>query len=152
MFVDPKFCISFVLIFSWGHFNSQEKLRTKLMQNFGVTNKEHYGMLWYFLEWSIHCFLYLSLAFFYELCNFPQIVWSDTIWSQLCEITPSRNAPINVNPVRGGGGVRVRGRDLTNFKRFWSNSPGLETKGQSKVSKKPPPQGKNLYKQYYNTV
>ena len=24
-----------------------------LMQNFGVTNKEHYGMLWYFLEWSI---------------------------------------------------------------------------------------------------
>ena len=24
-----------------------------LMQNFGVTSKEHYGMLWYFLEWSI---------------------------------------------------------------------------------------------------
>ena len=23
------------------------------MQNFGVTNKEHYGMLWYFLEWTI---------------------------------------------------------------------------------------------------
>ena len=23
------------------------------MQNFEVTNKEHYGMLWYFLEWSI---------------------------------------------------------------------------------------------------
>ena len=36
--------------FSWGHFNSQEKLKTTLMQNFGVTNKEHYGMLWYF--WS----------------------------------------------------------------------------------------------------
>ena len=33
--------------------NSQEKLKTMLMQNFGVTNKEHYGMLWYFLEWSI---------------------------------------------------------------------------------------------------
>ena len=31
----------------------QEKLKTMLMQNFGVTNKEHYGMLWYFLEWSI---------------------------------------------------------------------------------------------------
>ena len=27
-----------------------------LMQNFGVTNKEHYGMLWYFLEWSIGFF------------------------------------------------------------------------------------------------
>ena len=23
------------------------------MQNFGVTDKEHHGMLWYFLEWSI---------------------------------------------------------------------------------------------------
>ena len=23
------------------------------MQNFGATNKDHYGMLWYFLEWSI---------------------------------------------------------------------------------------------------
>ena len=23
-----------------------------LMQNFGLTNKEHYGMLWYFLEWA----------------------------------------------------------------------------------------------------
>ena len=32
------------------HFNSQEKLKTMLMQNFGVTNKEHYGMLWFF--WS----------------------------------------------------------------------------------------------------
>ena len=27
------------------------------MQNFGATNKEHYGMLWYFLEWSINNFL-----------------------------------------------------------------------------------------------
>ena len=25
-----------------------------LTENFRVTNKEHYGMLWYFLEWSIH--------------------------------------------------------------------------------------------------
>ena len=23
--------------------------------NFGATNKEHYGMLWYFLGWSISC-------------------------------------------------------------------------------------------------
>ena len=33
--------------------DSQEKLQTMLMQNFGVTNKEYYGMLWYFLEWLI---------------------------------------------------------------------------------------------------
>ena len=39
--------------FSWGHFNSQEKPKTMLMQNFGMTNIEYYGMLWYFLEWSI---------------------------------------------------------------------------------------------------
>ena len=48
--LSPNYCISIVFSFSWGHFNSQEKLKTKLMQHFGVTNKEHYGMLWYF--WS----------------------------------------------------------------------------------------------------
>ena len=54
MFDTPKFCISIVFSFSCSHFNSQEKLKTMLMQNFVVTNKEHYGMLWlYFLEWSI---------------------------------------------------------------------------------------------------
>ena len=51
--VTPKFCISIVFSFSWAHFNSQEKLKTTLIQNFGVTNKEYYGMFWYFLEWSI---------------------------------------------------------------------------------------------------
>ena len=30
------------------------------MQNLGVTNKEHYGMLWYFLEWSIRQLLILG--------------------------------------------------------------------------------------------
>ena len=25
-----------------------------LKQKFGATNKDHYGMLWYFLEWSIY--------------------------------------------------------------------------------------------------
>ena len=43
------------------------------MQNFRVTNKEHCGMLWYFLEWSIasvitftfsrEIFVWLSLLF-----------------------------------------------------------------------------------------
>ena len=54
-------------------------------------------------------------------------------------------APINVNPLWGGGGggvVAGKGGDLTNFEIFGSNSPGWETKGRSKVSKKPPPQGK----------
>ena len=35
--------------------NSQEKLKTILMQKFGVTNKEHYGMLWYFLNEKVLC-------------------------------------------------------------------------------------------------
>ena len=47
---QAKFWISIIFSFSWGHFNSQEKLKTMLIQNFEVTNKEHYGMLWYF--WS----------------------------------------------------------------------------------------------------
>ena len=53
MSVTPKFCISIVFSFSWELKCPQENLKTMLMQNFGVTNIEHYGMLWYFLEWSI---------------------------------------------------------------------------------------------------
>ena len=30
---------------------------------FGVKNKEHYGMLWYFLEWSID---FGSILIFYQ--------------------------------------------------------------------------------------
>ena len=47
-----KHCLQFLLGVKW----PQEKLKTMLMQNLGVTNKEHYGMLWYFLEWSIRRF------------------------------------------------------------------------------------------------
>ena len=60
-------------------FNSQEKLKTMLMQNFGVTNIEHYGMLWYFLEWSIE----LSAN---RMCDTEYISWRialQTISSQL---------------------------------------------------------------------
>ena len=56
LFVTPKFCISIFFSFAWGFKWPQEKLKTMLLQdfrNFGVTNKEHYGMLLYFLEWSI---------------------------------------------------------------------------------------------------
>ena len=30
------------------------------MQNFRVTNKEHYGMLWYFLEFMVNFFAQTS--------------------------------------------------------------------------------------------
>ena len=39
-------------------------------------------------------------------------------FAALTEKEGKRNAPINVNPVGGGGGVRARGGDLTNFKIF----------------------------------
>ena len=56
LFVTPKFCISIVFSFFWEIKWPKEKLKTTLMQNQDLTwgaNKEHYGMLWYFLEWSI---------------------------------------------------------------------------------------------------
>ena len=34
------------------------ELKTMLMQNFGVSNEEYYGMVWYFLEWSIVIAIY----------------------------------------------------------------------------------------------
>ena len=49
----PKIFYKHRLQFLLGAKMAQEKLKTMLMQNFGVTNKEHYGMLCYFLEWSI---------------------------------------------------------------------------------------------------
>ena len=53
LFFTSTFCISIVFNFSWELKWPREKLKTMLMQNFGVTNKEYYGMLWYFLVWSI---------------------------------------------------------------------------------------------------
>ena len=39
----------------------RETKKTVLMQNFGgLTNKQYYGMLWYFLEWSIAKFDYFG--------------------------------------------------------------------------------------------
>ena len=46
LLVTLKFCISLVFGFSWDHpLNPQEKLKTTLVQKFGVTRKEYYGML-----------------------------------------------------------------------------------------------------------
>ena len=44
--------MSILSLVSLGRKWPQERPQTMLMQNFGVTNKEYYGMLWYFLEWS----------------------------------------------------------------------------------------------------
>ena len=54
-----------------------------LMQNFGVTNKEHYGMLWYFLEWSIAHVWYVKilrwLRGFLVICY----IWFDFLCAQV---------------------------------------------------------------------
>ena len=60
----PTFCISIVFSFSWELKWSQEKLKTMLIQSFGVTNKEHFGMLWYFLEWSINVLAFANVQNF----------------------------------------------------------------------------------------
>ena len=39
----PKLCITIVLDFSWDDRNTQEKLETMVMQNFGGVNKMHCG-------------------------------------------------------------------------------------------------------------
>ena len=53
------------------------------------------------------------------------------------------NAPINVNPVGvGGGGVRARGGDLTNFNIFLIKSPRVGNERSIKSVKKTPPQRK----------
>ena len=41
------------LFLSPQNFVQAEKLKTMPVRNFGVAKKERYGMLWYFLEWSI---------------------------------------------------------------------------------------------------
>ena len=44
-----KHCLHFLL----GVKMAPRETENNAYAKFGVTNKEHYGMLWYFLEWSI---------------------------------------------------------------------------------------------------
>ena len=53
---DPKFLHKHCLQFLLGVKIAPRETETTFMQNFGETEKEHYGMLWYFLEWSIGLF------------------------------------------------------------------------------------------------
>ena len=47
---------------------AQEKLKTMLLQDFWGTNIECYGMLWYFLEWSIEDLIFIPPTRNYEHC------------------------------------------------------------------------------------
>ena len=44
-----RHCLQFLL----GVKMAPRETENNAYAKFGVTNKEHYGMLWYFLEWSI---------------------------------------------------------------------------------------------------
>ena len=50
------------------------------MQNFGMTNKKYYGVLWYFLEWSIsHQY---QLTFFGLVTNIDMLCTYEPTLSQ----------------------------------------------------------------------
>ena len=54
---------------------------------FGVTNKEHYGMLWYFLEWSIgHFRVPKNLTFKTRLSAKP-LLWKWVLFASQLKIT-----------------------------------------------------------------
>ena len=60
------------------------------------------------------------------------------------------NAPINVNPVAGECG---QGVGISQILKFLDQIPqGGKRKVHQKCQKSPHPRGKNLNKQYYNTI
>ena len=63
-------------------------------------------------------------------------------------------APINVNPVGkwGGGAECGQGVGIWQILNFFDQISQGGKRKVNQVSKKPPPQGKNLNKQYYNTI
>ena len=86
LFVTPKFCISIVFIFSWELKWPQEKLKTMLMQNFGVTTNSI--MVCYGIFWSGQQWLFIRNYLFSR-------------WSFLSQILTSvRPTPITVTSMR----------------------------------------------------
>ena len=69
----PKFCISIVFVFSWGHFKSQEKLETMLMQNLEGQTKS----IMVFSEVAYMAFLLSSTSSSSYLLSFMKesIIW-----------------------------------------------------------------------------
>ena len=84
----PKFCMSIVFSFSWGHFNSLEKLKTMITQNLGVTNKEHYGMLQYFWSGQMGSITRHGKP----LCHPERIIWEE--WSLIALTFSDGSTPV----------------------------------------------------------
>ena len=52
---------------------------------FGVTNKEHYGMLWYFLEWSImklHVLIWHDLSLNFHANNLLLLIFTVALFGK----------------------------------------------------------------------
>ena len=47
--IEHEHCLQFL----WGVKMAPKETKNNAYAKVGVTNKEHFGMLWYFLEWSI---------------------------------------------------------------------------------------------------
>ena len=66
---------------------------------------------------------------------------------------PPWYAPINVNPVGGGGGECGQGVGIWQILKFFDQIPqGGKRKVNQKRQNSPHPREKNLNKQYYNTI
>ena len=96
-FVTPKFCYKHCLQFLLAIKMAPRETENNAYAKFGVTNKEHHGMLWYFLEWSriqqIHNIVQISISFgrgkdfglriladpSFE-CHFTEVIFPNNIW------------------------------------------------------------------------
>ena len=90
LFVTPKFCLSIVFSFSWELKWSQEKLKTRLMQNFGMTNKEHYGIFW---SGQLEQRQLLGMIFFPATYYFMMLYWIQLFRERLSEKMCTRQSP-----------------------------------------------------------
>ena len=88
----PKFFRKHCLQFLLGVKMAPRETENNAYAKFGVTNKEHYGMLWYFLEWLIilhstksypvyckHSFIYLVDFLKTNLMKFA-VYLSEKVW------------------------------------------------------------------------
>ena len=77
-------CFQFLL----GPFKSLEKLKTMIMQNSGVTNKEHYGMLRYFWSGQMGSITRHGKP----LCHPERIIWEE--WSLIALTFSDSSTPV----------------------------------------------------------
>ena len=69
-----KFCISIVIVFSWDHCKSQEKLETMLMQNFGGKTKSI--MVFSKVAYTATCIrVHWCLTFTVQVPQYPRIFY-----------------------------------------------------------------------------